>query len=195
MNGIDVSKCTSSSIRQKIAYVSQNDFWFQDTIFNNLTIGNRNASIEDLDRVCEIVRMTDYIKKSPYGYNTKLQEGGGNLSSGEKQRFSIAKALITNPDVLILDESTSNLDANTEEFVVQELGREKDKIKIIIAHRLNTLMQCDKIIAIDKGCIVETGTPQELMKKEGGVFDISTDKYYKYIQEINNDCSKSFFFI
>lgn len=171
MNGIDVSKCTSSSIRQKIAYVSQNDFWFQDTIFNNLTIGNRNASIEDLDRVCEIVRMTDYIKKSPYGYNTKLQEGGGNLSSGEKQRFSIAKALITNPDVLILDESTSNLDANTEEFVVQELGREKDKIKIIIAHRLNTLMQCDKIIAIDKGCIVETGTPQELMKKEGGVFN------------------------
>ena len=171
MNGIDINKCTSSSIRQKIAYVSQNDFWFQDTIFNNLTIGNRDASTEDLDRVCEIVRMTDYINKSPYGYNTKLQEGGGNLSSGEKQRFSIAKALITNPDVLILDESTSNLDANTEEFVVQELGREKDKIKIIIAHRLNTLMQCDKIIAIDKGEVVEAGTPQELIKKEGGVFN------------------------
>ena len=171
MNGVDISKCTSSSIRQKIAYVSQNDFWFQDTIFNNLTIGNRNASTADLDRVCEIVRMTDYIKKSPYGYNTKLQEGGGNLSSGEKQRFSIAKALITNPDVLILDESTSNLDANTEEFVVQELAREKDKIKVIIAHRLNTLMQCDKIIAIDKGYIVEAGSPQELIKKEGGVFN------------------------
>lgn len=171
MNGMDISKCTSSSIRQKIAYVSQNDFWFQDTIFNNLTIGNRDASIADLDRVCEIVRMTDYIKKSPYGYNTKLQEGGGNLSSGEKQRFSIAKALITNPDVLILDESTSNLDANTEEFVVQELAREKDKIKVIIAHRLNTLMQCDKIIAIDKGYIVEAGSPQELIKKEGGVFN------------------------
>ena len=165
MNGIDISKCTSSSIRQKIAYVSQNDFWFQDTIFNNLTIGNRNATTEELDRVCEIVKMTDYINRSPYGYNSKLQEGGGNLSSGEKQRFSIAKALITNPDVLILDESTSNLDANTEEFVVQELAREKDKIKVIIAHRLNTLMQCDKIIAIDKGYIVEAGSPQELIKK------------------------------
>ena len=171
MNGIDISKCTTSSVRRKIAYVSQNDFWFQDTIFNNLTIGNRNASIQELDRVCEIVKMADFIKKSPYGYNTKLQEGGGNLSSGEKQRFSIAKALITNPDVLILDESTSNLDANTEEFVVQELGREKDKIKIIIAHRLNTLMQCDKIIAIDKGHIVEAGTPQELIAKEGGIFN------------------------
>ena len=171
MNGMDISKCTTSSVRKKIAYVSQNDFWFQDTIFNNLTIGNRNASTQELDRVCEIVKMTDFIKKAPYGYNTKLQEGGGNLSSGEKQRFSIAKALITNPDVLILDESTSNLDANTEEFVVQELGREKDKIKVIIAHRLNTLMQCDKIIAIDKGQIVEAGTPQELIAKEGGVFN------------------------
>lgn len=170
MNGLDITKCTSSSIRQKIAYVSQNDFWFKDTIYNNLTIGNRNASTQELDRVCEIVKMTDYVKKSPYGYNSMIQEGGGNLSSGEKQRFSIAKALITNPDVLILDESTSNLDANTEEFVVEELGREKDKIKIIIAHRLNTLMQCDKIIAIDKGYIVEAGTPQELLKKEDGVF-------------------------
>ena len=171
MNGKNIAKCTTSSVRQKIAYVSQNDFWFQDTIFNNLTIGNRNASTSELDRVCEIVKMTDYINKSPYGYNSKLQEGGGNLSSGEKQRFSIAKALITNPDVLILDESTSNLDANTEEFVVQELAREKDKIKIIIAHRLNTLLQCDKIIAMEKGSIVEFGSPKELINKEGGVFN------------------------
>lgn len=170
MNGVDINKCTSSSIRRKIAYVSQNDYWFKDTIYNNLTIGNKNASTQELDRVCEIVKMTDYINKAPYGYNSMLQEGGGNLSSGEKQRFSIAKALITNPDVLILDESTSNLDANTEELVVEELGREKDKIKIIIAHRLNTLMQCTKIIAIDKGYVVEAGTPKELLRKENGVF-------------------------
>ena len=185
MNGKDISKCTTSSVRQKIAYVSQNDFWFQDTIFNNLTIGNRNATTEELDRVCEIVKMTDYIRKSPYGYNSKMQEGGGNLSSGEKQRFSIAKALITNPDVLILDESTSNLDANTEEFVVQELGKEKDKIKIIIAHRLNTLLQCDKIIAMEKGNIVEVGSPKELIKKEGGVFNNLWKIQTKGI--INND--------
>ena len=125
MNGVDISKCTSSSIRRRIAYVSQNDFWFKDTIFNNLTIGNRDATVQELDKVCEMVKMTDYIQKAPYGYNSKIEEGGGNLSSGEKQRFSIAKALITNPDVLILDESTSNLDANTEEFVVEELGKEK----------------------------------------------------------------------
>lgn len=187
MNGIDINKCTSSSIRQKIAYVSQNDYWFKDTIYNNLTIGNRNASTQELEKVCNIVKMTDYIKNSPYGYNSMLQEGGGNLSSGEKQRFSIAKALITNPDVLILDESTSNLDANTEELVVQELGREKDKIKIIIAHRLNTLMQCTKIIAIDKGYIVEAGTPQELLKKEDGVFRNLWDIQTKAITMVNNE--------
>ncbi len=177
MNGVDISKCTSSSIRRRIAYVSQNDFWFKDTIFNNLTIGNRDATVQELDKVCEMVKMTDYIQKAPYGYNSKIEEGGGNLSSGEKQRFSIAKALITNPDVLILDESTSNLDANTEEFVVEELGKEKNKIKIIIAHRLNTLMQCDKIIAMEKGNIVEAGTPQELLKEDGvfrKLWDIQT---------------------
>ena len=177
MNGVDISKCTSSSIRRRIAYVSQNDFWFKDTIFNNLTIGNRDATVQELDKVCEMVKMTDYIQKAPYGYNSKIEEGGGNLSSGEKQRFSIAKALITNPDVLILDESTSNLDANTEEFVVEELGKEKNKIKIIIAHRLNTLMQCDKIITMEKGNIVEAGTPQELLKEDGvfrKLWDIQT---------------------
>ena len=80
--------------------------------------------------------------------------------------------MITNPEVLILDESTSNLDANTEEFVVEELRKEQDKIKIIIAHRLNTLIHCNKVIAIDQGRIVEVGTPAELLKKKGMFYDL-----------------------
>lgn len=158
---------TKASIRQKIAYVSQNDFWFQDTIHNNLTIGKEKASDEDLDRICSMVKMDRYIANSPYGYNSMIEEGGTNLSCGEKQRFSIAKALITNPDVLILDESTANLDASTEEYVVEQLRGEADKIKIIVAHRLNTLIHCNKIIAMQDGVIVEAGTPQELLKQDG----------------------------
>ena len=172
VNDRDITELTTSSIRQKIAYVSQNDFWFQDTIFNNLTIGNRNATAEDVERVLETVKMTNYIEKRQYGLNTMLEEGATNLSSGEKQRFSIAKALITNPDVLVLDESTSNLDASTEEFIVNSLAHEKDKIKIVIAHRLNTLAKCDKVIAIKDGYIVESGTPKELLDKKGMFYEL-----------------------
>ena len=85
----------------------------------------------------------------------------------QKQRFSIAKALITEPEVLILDESTANLDASTEEYVVKQLQGEKDKIKIIVAHRLNTLIHCNKIISMKDGVIVEAGTPQELLLQDG----------------------------
>ena len=150
-----------------MAYVSQEDYWFQDTIYNNLTIGKEKATTEDLDRVCKMVKMDDYIEKSPYGYNSMIEEGAINLSSGQKQRFSIAKALITDPEVLILDESTANLDASTEEYVVEQLRGEVDKIKIIVAHRLNTLIHCNKIISMKDGVIVEAGTPQELLKQNG----------------------------
>ncbi len=163
---------TSHSVRKKMAYVSQNDYWFQDTIYNNLTIGNRNTSIEKLDKICECVKMTDYIKNSDFGYNTMIEQEGGNLSSGERQRFSIAKALVVEPDVLILDESTSNLDAKTEEFVVEQLNADKNKIKIIVAHRLNTLLHCNKIIAIENGEIQEAGTAQELLKNKGMFYNL-----------------------
>ena len=172
INGENINNWTSSSLRQKMAYVSQNDFWFKDTIFNNITIGNRKATTEDMDRIFSVVRMEDFINKTSKGYNTIIEEGATNLSSGEKQRLSIAKALITNPDVLILDESTSNLDASTEEFVVEKLRGEKDKIKIIIAHRLNTLAHCNKIIAIQGGEVVEAGTPQELLKQKGIFYNL-----------------------
>lgn len=167
INGKNMNSYTKSSIRKKMAYVSQEDYWFQDTIYNNLTIGKEKATTEDLDRVCKMVKMDDYIKKSPYGYNSMIEEGAINLSSGQKQRFSIAKALITDPEVLILDESTANLDASTEEYVVEQLRGEVDKIKIIVAHRLNTLIHCNKIISMKDGVIVEAGTPQELLKQNG----------------------------
>ena len=167
INGKDMNSFTKSSIRKRMAYVSQEDYWFQDTIYNNLTIGKEKATNEDLDRVCKMVKMDDYIKKSPYGYNSMIEEGAINLSSGQKQRFSIAKALVTNPEVLILDESTANLDASTEEYVVEQLRGEVDKIKIIVAHRLNTLIHCNKIISMKDGVIVEAGTPQELLKHDG----------------------------
>ena len=187
INDEDINKLSSASIRKKIAYVSQNDFWFQDTIYNNLRIGNPNANTEDIDKICEIVRMKDFIDKLPYRYNTVIEEGATNLSSGERQRLSIAKALISNPDVLILDESTSNLDAETEEFVVEKLKQEKDKIKIIIAHRLNTLRHCNKIIAIDQGRIVEAGSPNELIEQKGMFYRFWTSQSNAFGEKVEQD--------
>ncbi len=172
INGKNINDITTSSIRKKIAYVSQNDFWFQDTIFNNLTIGNRNASVETVEKVLEEVQMSEFVDSQPRGLNTVIEEGAVNLSTGQKQRLSIAKALIMNPDVLVLDESTSNLDAKTEEFIVNSLSHEKNKIKIVIAHRLNTLSRCDKIIALKDGVIVESGTPAELLKTNGMFYEL-----------------------
>lgn len=186
MNDRDINDYTTYSVRNKMAYVSQNDYWFHDTIFNNLTIGNRKAIVEDLDKIMKIVRMDEFIKKRENGYNTILEEGATNLSSGERQRLSIAKALITNPDVLILDESTSNLDAGTEEFIVEQLKNEKDKIKIIIAHRLNTLRHCNKIVAIDQGTVVECGTPQELIKQKGMFYQFWTAQSSAF-QDVKDD--------
>ena len=192
INGKNIDDLTTSSIRQKIAYVSQNDFWFQDTIFNNLTLGNKKASVEDVERVLEEVQMKEFVDEQPRGLNTMIEEGAVNLSTGQKQRLSIAKALIMKPDVLVLDESTSNLDAKTEEFIVNSLSHEKDKIKIVIAHRLNTLSRCDKIIALNDGVISECGTPAELLKTKGMFYELwstqnkAMDKKKKKIMEGND---------
>ncbi len=172
INGEDINTITTSSLRQKIAYVSQNDFWFQDTIFHNLTMGNSKISANQIDDVLEMVHMREYVENKPLGLNTVIEEGATNLSTGQKQRLSLAKALLTNPDVLVLDESTSNLDAKTEEFIINSLAHERDKIKIVIAHRLNTLAKCDKIISIKDGSIVEAGTPQELIRNKGMFYEL-----------------------
>lgn len=171
INDRDIDDYTTSSIRQKIAYISQSDYWFNDTIYNNLIIGNQKATVEELNECCRIAQIDDFVRKSEHGYNTMLDEGATNLATGERQRLSIAKALVPHPDVLILDESTSNLDAKTEEYLIDELNNEKDKIKMIIAHRLNTLRHCDKIIVIKDGRVAEFGTPQELVDKKGLFYD------------------------
>ena len=172
INNTNINDFTTSSLRKKIAYVSQNDFWFQDTIYNNLILGNINASKGQVNNAIQTVQMKEYIDNQINGLNTMIAEGASNLSTGQKQRLSIAKALLTNPDVLILDESTSNLDAQTEEFIVNSLSLEKDKIKIVVAHRLNTLSKCDKIISIKDGTIIEAGTPKELLKNKGMFYEL-----------------------
>lgn len=166
--GNELAKVSPSSIRNRIAYVSQEIFLFSDTIYNNLAMGNEKIKEEDIEYVCNICLGSEFIDNLPFGYDTMLEENGNNLSGGQKQRLAIARALLRKPDILIFDEATSNLDVITEDSIQQILNNiSSETTIIIIAHRLRTIKSCDCIYVMKNGEIIESGTHEELLKMKG----------------------------
>lgn len=164
----NLSEYTIFSIRKHIAYVSQDIFLFSDTIYNNLRLGNEDVTDEEIRRICEQCGISSFIESLPLGYNTMLEENGNNLSGGQKQRLAIVRALLRKPDVLIMDEATSNLDTITEKSIKEMLEQFSDTMTcIIIAHRMNTIKNCDYIYVMDKGSVIEQGTHQSLLSNNG----------------------------
>lgn len=163
----NIFEFSPESIRKRIAYVSQEIFMFSDTVYNNLKVGNPNVSNEDIETMCEKLGVDKFIKDLPLGYNTVLEENGNNLSGGQKQRLAIVRALLKHPDILIMDEATSNLDTVTEQSIKSMIDNfSKDITCIIIAHRLSTIKNCDCIYVMENGKIMEQGTHRELIKKD-----------------------------
>ena len=164
INGKDICNLELSSLRSSIAYVDQNTFLFSDTIRNNLKLGNNTISDEEMEAACRISKADEFINRLPLGYDTPLDENGANLSGGQRQRLAISRALLRKPQILILDEATSNLDTITESSIkrtVYNFG--KELTCIIIAHRLTTIKNCDRIFVLDHGQIAECGTHEELL--------------------------------
>lgn len=162
---INSLKISVETLRKHIAYISQETFLFSDTIKNNLKIANPSATDDEIEKVCQCTKAHDFINKLPLKYNTMLGELGCNLSGGQKQRLAISRALLKHPDILIMDEATSNLDSITEESIHNLTSdMSKDITCIIIAHRLNTIKDCDRILIMKSGTIVEQGTHDELLK-------------------------------
>lgn len=164
INGTDLSQYLISSIRKQVAYISQDIFLFFDTIYNNLKFGNEKVTEEEIKDVCKRCSADEFIEKLPLKYDTMIEENGSNLSGGQKQRLAIVRALLKKPDILILDEATSNLDVLTEESIKSTIENFSDKMTcIIIAHRIHTIKNCDYIYVMEKGKIIEQGTHQSLL--------------------------------
>ena len=155
-----------SSVRRKIGTVLQNDEIIQGTIFSNITVAGANQSMDDVWKAAEFAGIADDIRKMPMGMNTMLTDGGGGVSGGQKQRILIARAILGKPTILFFDEATSALDNLTQKSVTQSLG-EMNCTRVVIAHRLSTIENCDRIFCLDKGKLIEAGTYDELMAKNG----------------------------
>ena len=168
MDGKDIQTLTRESVRRSYAIVLQDAWLFQGTIRENLCYGNPNASEEEMVKTAQAARIHDFIVKLPQGYDTLVSEDGINISQGQKQLLTIARALLMDCRMLILDEATSNVDTRTE-IKIQQALRElmKNKTCFVIAHRLSTIQNADRILVVEQGNIVEQGTHTQLLQKNG----------------------------
>lgn len=181
IDGQDISKITSKSLRENIGIVQQDVYLFDDTIENNIRYGNLSASKQQVIEAAKKANIDEYINSLPDGYQTMIGERGVKLSGGQKQRLSIARVFLKNPAILILDEATSALDNSTELMIQKALDSlSKDRTTIVVAHRLSTIKNAGRIAYVNDGIIVEQGDHQSLIEKKG--------EYYKlYQQQFSNN--------
>ncbi len=168
VDGVDIRNISQNSLRSQMGVVLQETFLFSGTIYQNIAYAKQNATRDEIIAVSKLAGCHDFIIKLPDGYNTKVGEKGYTVSGGERQRIAIARALLHNPKILILDEATASLDTETEKQIQDALARlSSTRTTIAIAHRLSTLRNANRLIVLDKGKLVEEGTHTQLMEKKG----------------------------
>jgi len=173
IDGVDVERIDPVWFRRQIGVVLQENFLFNGSVRDNIAIARPGASIEDVIRAAKMAGAHDFILELPEGYDAGVGERGMSLSGGQQQRIAIARAVLTNPAILIFDEATSALDYESERIIMNNLDEiAKGRTMIMIAHRLSTVRRCDRIIVMEQGQVVEQGTHEELMKYTGIYYNL-----------------------
>lgn len=175
IDGQDLTKVSLDSYRSQLGVVLQDDFLFEGTIRENILFPRPNATEEELQAAVKAAHVNEFTDRFEKGLETTIGERGVKLSGGQKQRIAIARAILANPRILILDEATSNLDTESESFIQESLARlMKGRTSFVIAHRLSTIRQANQILVVENGQIVESGTHDELIQKEGRYYQLYT---------------------
>ena len=168
IDGNDIKHITKTSLRSQIGLVTQDSILFNNSIRNNLKIGNENATEDEIVEALKIANAWEFVKDLPEGIDTNIGDSGNSLSGGQKQRLSIARAVLKNSPIMVLDEATSALDTESEQLVQTALeNMMKNRTSIVIAHRLSTIQNADCIVVMKQGKIVEQGKHQELLDQKG----------------------------
>ena len=177
IDGHDIANATLRSIRSQMGIMLQDTFIFSGTIMENIRYGRLDSTDEECIAAAKQVYADDFISRMPNGYETEINERGDMLSAGQRQLLSFARTLLSDPKILILDEATSSIDTNTE-LLVQEGIKQllRDRTSFVVAHRLSTIKDCDRILYIEDGKIMESGSHDELMAEKGYYYNLYTSQ-------------------
>ena len=177
-DGVDTRDLSREELRAHFSMVLQDTWLFTGSIYDNIHYGNEQASEEEVIRAAKAAHVDDFVRKLPEGYQAILNEEASNISQGQRQLITIARAFLANPDVLILDEATSSVDTRTEILIQAAMNRLlENRTSFVVAHRLSTIRDADTIIVMAEGSIVETGTHDELMAKNGFYADLYNSQF------------------
>ena len=188
IDGVDIQDYTNTSLRRAISYVPQNIELFSKSIYDNIRASKMTATLDEVKEAAKKADAHEFIKRLPMQYHTYLEEAGNGLSGGEKQRIVLARAFLKDNQFYIMDESTSNLDFATENIIFDMIyNKFREKTMLIVAHRLATIKDCDKIIVLDKGEIIEEGTHSELLDKQGQYYRLWEMQQGNFMNTVNDD--------